>query len=189
MNTDRKVILQEFVTLDGYAANEEGKLDFIVKLTDEVNKDQFKFIDTIDTILLGANTYRLFVEFWPTATTDEDILADKLNTTPKVVFSNTLEKASWGKWEDAKLIKDNAVDAIAKMKQEAGKDMVLWGSISLTQSLIKEGIIDEYQLFICPVVLGKGRPLFSEEISIPDMQLLGTKTYDDGTVFLRYKSK
>ncbi|MGB7395930.1 MAG: dihydrofolate reductase family protein [Pricia sp.] len=187
MNTDRKVILQEFVTVDGYAADEEGKLDFIVKLTDEINKDQFKFIDTIDTILLGTNTYRMFVEFWPTATTDKDILADKLNSTPKVVFSKTLEKAPWGKWEDAKIVQDDAASTISKMKQETGKDMVIWGSISLAQSLMKKGIVDEYQLFICPVVLGKGKPLFSKGITIPDMQLLGTKTYDDGSVFLKYK--
>ena len=104
----RKVILQEFVTIDGYAADEGGRLDFFASLTDEVDKDQLKFIETIDTILLGANTYHM---------------------------------------------------------------------------------VDEYQLYICPTVLGKGRALFSEETNMQDMQLLETKTYDGGMVFLRYKRK
>jgi len=186
----RKVILQEFTTIDGLAADNKDELGFIESLMGDkhniVDKDLLTFLDTIDTILLGANTYKMFVEFWPTATTDEEIIADKLNATPKIVFSKTLDTAPWGKWEAAKIVNTDAADAIRRLKQEKGKDIVLWGSISLARSLMKEGVIDEYQLRVCPVALGKGRPLFPEGISTLNMQLLETKTYYNGVVFLRY---
>src|SRR4029078_11049034 len=97
-------------------------------------------METIDTILLGANTYRLFIEFWPAATTDQEIIADKLNSIPKIVFSRTLKKAPWGKYPDAE-ISDDAIKTIKELKKKSGKDMVLWGSISVAQQLMKENLI------------------------------------------------
>lgn len=186
----RKVILQEFVTIDGFAADKKGTTSFFDFIQGEegkeVDMDLLKFIDTIDIILLGANTYSMFVEFWPSATTKEEIVADKLNAIPKIVFSKSLNKAPWGKWKPAKLVKTDAAEEIIQLKRHNGKNMVLWGSISLAQSLMKEGVIDEYQLRICPVALGEGRPLFPEGISTLNMELLETKAYDNGVVFLRY---
>ena len=66
------------------------------------DQEQLKFIDTIDTILLGRKTYQLFADFWPTASTDKEVIADKLNETNKIVFTNTLVKAPWGKWKEAR---------------------------------------------------------------------------------------
>jgi dihydrofolate reductase len=91
----------------------------------------------------------MFVEFWPEADPKEQIVADKLNSIPKIVFSKTLKEAPWGKWPAATIIPDDAVTAIKKLKKEAGKDMVLWGSISLAQDLINAGIIDEYSIKDC----------------------------------------
>lgn len=133
-------------------------------------------------------TYRGFAEFWPTATTDTEIIADKLNATRKVVFSQSLERAPWGKWDEADVVSNSAVEEISKLKQQPGKDMVMLGSISLAQSLMKDRLIDEYQLRVCPVVLGKGRRLFPDDIATLDMKLLETKTYETGLVLLHYQS-
>lgn len=184
----RRVILQEWVTIDGFAAGPAGDLGFFSSpvLNEGSDEDLLRFIDTVDTILLGAVTYRLFADFWPTATTDDEIIADKLNATPKVVFSRTLERAPWGKWDAARLVKDGAAKEITHLKQQPGKDMVLWGSLSLAQSLMREGLIDECHLRVCPLALGNGRRLFPDDIGALTMKLLETKTYQSGLVLLRY---
>ena len=88
----RKLIFQEWLSMDAYAADKNGSVTFIESTT--LNKysdlDQLRWLDTIDTILLGANTYQLFIEFWPTATNDQEVIADKLNSIPKIVFSKNL---------------------------------------------------------------------------------------------------
>ena len=187
----RKLILEEWVSLDGHVADKNGKLDFFTSLTPEQNKysdsDQLKFLETIDTILLGRKTYELFVGFWPSATTDKEVIADKLNETKKVVFSNTLTNAPWGKWAQAEIITGEANAAIKKLKLLPGKNMVMWGSISLAQSLMKENLIDEYHIQLCPVLTGGGRNLFPEQFNFGQLKLLEVRQYNTGTVFLNYE--
>src|SRR5262245_20466271 len=102
----RKLILEEWLSLDGFAVDAHGKLDFFPPSeTDKYSdKDQLKFLDTVDTILLGRKTYELFVGFWPTATTDTELVAERLNSIPKIIFSNTLKEAPWGRWPPARIV-------------------------------------------------------------------------------------
>ena len=187
----RNVILQEFVTLDGLAADSNNSVDFIPAATQgdqSFGQQQLGFMDSIDTILLGRVTYRMFAEYWPEVTSGDDKqFADKLNAIPKIVFSKTLDRAPWGKWGDAKIVRKSAAEEVAKLKQGSGKDMVIWGSISLAQSLMVEGLIDEYQLVVCPVVLGSGKPLFRGKLDSA-MKLRKTKSFDRGTVLLAYQA-
>lgn len=186
----RQLIFQEFFSLDGFAADKEHSTAFFedpvyAKQSDEdLLKEMFRF----DTILLGANTYKMFVDFWPTATNDEQIVADKLNSIPKIVFSNTLQSAPWGKWPAATIVSGDAVKAIADLKKKDGGDMVLWGSISLAQQLMQANLIDEYQFRIVPVLLGKGVPLFTEAIS-GKLALIKSKVYSSGLLLTHYKRK
>ena len=172
--------------MDGYAADANNSTAFLASVT--LNKysdiDLLDFMDSIDTILLGANTYKLFVDFWPGATTAEEIIADRLNSTPKIIFSTTLTRAPWGRWPDATIIKTDAVQALKKLKAQDGKNMVLWGSISLAQSFMKENLIDEYHFRICPLVLGSGRPLF-ETTGPLNFELFGSKQYESGLMLLQ----
>ena len=185
----RKLILEEWISLDGYAADKNGQLDFFPST--ETNRysdeDQLKFMESIDTILLGRKTYDLFVDFWPTATTDVEIIADKLNSIPKIVFSNTLKEAPWGKWEAAEVIAGEATEAVKKLKEKEGKNMVMWGSISLAQSLIKENLIDEYHLQVCPTAIGGGRLLFPGLNQYTHFKLVDCKRYDTGVMYVVYK--
>ena len=187
----RKLILEEWVSLDGYCTDKNGQLDFFTNLTPEQNTysdaDQLKFLDTIDAILLGRKTYDLFVEFWPEATTDKEVISDKLNEIPKIIFSNSITRAPWGKWKQAEVIHGEAAESIRKLKLLPGKDMVMWGSISLAQSLMNENIIDEYHIQLCPVVTGGGRSLFTQQMNFTKLNLLEVKKYNTGTVFLSYK--
>ncbi|MES2774010.1 MAG: dihydrofolate reductase family protein [Bacteroidota bacterium] len=188
----RKLILEEWVSLDGHVTDKNGGLDFFTNLSPEQNKYsdryQLQFLETIDTILLGRKTYELFVNFWPSATTDKEIIANKLNGTKKMVFSNTHSKTPWGDWPEAEVITGEAIDAIKRLKLLPGKDMVMWGSISTAQLLMKEHLIDEYHLQLCPVVTGGGRSLFLEQSDFAQLQLVECRKYDTGTVFLNYEA-
>ncbi len=187
----RKLILEEWISLDGYAEDKNGKLDFFpsTEANQFSDRDQLQFLDRIDTMLLGRKTYELFAGFWPEATIDTEIIADKLNSLDKYVFSNTLKKAPWGKFPEAKIVTGDAVSAVKKLKQQNGKDLVLWGSISLAQDLIKARLIDEFHLQVCPVATGGGHLLFPDLAQYENFELTDIRKYDTGVVFLNYKPK
>jgi dihydrofolate reductase len=186
----RNVILQEFVTLDGFAAASDGSVDFVPAATtgdQSFGQRQMEFMESIDAILLGRVTYTMFAGYWPNVTSGDDRpFADKINAIPKAVFSKTLGSAPWGRFDPATVVKSDAAKEVAKLKQAPGKDMVIWGSISLAQSLMDEGLIDEYQLIVCPVVMGRGKHLFRDARDAPDLKLLTSKAFDRGTVLLAY---
>ena len=185
----RRLIVQEFVALDGLAAGPGGSVDFVPATAQGdagVAENQMRFIDTVDTIVLGRATYELFAGYWPNATGDDKAFADKVNAVPKLVFSSTLDRAPWGSWEDATISRDDPREEIRRRREQDGKDMVVWGSLSLVRALAEAGVVDEYQLWLLPVVLGGGTPLFSDG-SATKMKLLEAKTTDGGAVLLRYE--
>jgi dihydrofolate reductase len=188
----RKLILEEWMSLDGFVTDKNNQLNFFTDLTPEQNtfsdSDQLKFMESIDTILLGRKTYELFVDFWPEATIDKEAIADRLNETKKIVFSNTILNAPWGKWNSAEIINKDAVTAIKSLKLLPGKDLVLWGSISLAQTLMEENLIDEFHIQLCPVLTGGGRSLFSNKMDLQQLNLSEVRQYNTGVVFLNYKN-
>ncbi|MGV3459637.1 MAG: dihydrofolate reductase family protein [Flavobacterium sp.] len=183
----RKVILQVWVTVDGFAADEKGSTAFFEdpKLNEELDKDTFEFIqERVDTVLLGANTYKMFAEYWPYQKNDTEVMAEDINTLPKIVFSKSLESAPWGDWEPAKVVSEDPVAYIKKLKQQSGKDIVIWGSLLLAQSLMKAGdVIDDYYINVCPQSLGKGKKLFADEVKL---KLVESRSFDSGLVQLKY---
>ena len=185
----RRLILQEWLSLDGYAVDQEGTLDFFpaTQVDQFSDRDQLEFLESVDTILLGRRTYELFVDFWPTATTDTEIIADRLNELPKLVFSHTLSEAPWGEWPPARVVRGDAVTEIERLKAQDGKHMVLWGSLSLAQTLIAADLIDEYHVQLCPTMVGGGRPLFPGLHGYARLKRLNVRTYDTGVVFLHYE--
>jgi dihydrofolate reductase len=188
----KRVILQEFVSIDGLAAAQNGSVDFVPSANrgdQSLRQRQVEFMDSIDTILLGRVTYEMFAGYWPNANTGDDKeLAEKINSTPKVVFSRTLHRAPWGQWDNVRIVNTKPAEELAKLRDGSGKDMVIWGSLSLAQALMNAGQIDQYQLIVCPVVLGNGRPLFPEKNGVHDMKLLNARSFDRGSVLLSYAS-
>jgi dihydrofolate reductase len=188
----RRVILQEFVSLDGLAAGPKNSVDFVPRATKgdrSFGSEQVKLIDSVDTILMGSLTYRMFSGYWPNVTNGEEKpFADKLNATRKIVFSSTLARAPWGTWEEATIVRGSATKEVASLKRQSGKDLMLWGSISVAQALMSDGLIDEYRLVVCPAVLGEGRPLFRDGADAYELRLRDAKTFDKGAVLLTYLS-
>ena len=184
----RKLIVQEWLSLDGFAADSQGSTSFFEspELHKHSEEDIYHQMDSIDTILLGANTYRLFAGFWPEADLKTEVMTEKINLTPKIVFSKTLSSAPWGKWPEAKLIRSDAVEEVKSLKAEPGKDIVIWGSIVLSGTLISAGLVDVLELRIVPVVLGNGKPFFRDFGREINFKTTDVKKYPGGLVLLRY---
>ena len=187
-----RLIVQEFVSLDGLAAGPEGEVDFVPAAAQgdaSLQENQMRFIDTVDTLVLGRRTYEMFAGYWPTAEGDDKPFADKVNAIAKIVFSRTLESAPWGSFEDAEIARDDPREEIPRLKEREGKDVVVWGSLSLVEQLAEAGLVDEYQLWLLPVVLGGGTRLFPDGLAIGALELLEAKTSDRGSVLLRYRPR
>jgi dihydrofolate reductase len=186
----RKVVIQEFVSADGLISGPNDSVDFIPSSTGgdaAFGREQLALMDSVDTLLLGRITYAMFAGFWPKVTEGpEKEFADKFNGVPKVVFSKTLKHAPWGKWKEGRIVSGSAVEEVARLKKQPGKDMLISGSITIAQALIAAGMVDQYRLVLCPIVLGKGRPLFRDNTSSIPMKLQNTARLDRGAVSLVY---
>jgi dihydrofolate reductase len=184
----RRLIVQELVSVDGYAAGPGGELDFFESVTDfeQMDRDNLRIMEGVDTVLLGANTYREFVEYWPTA---DEMVAEMVNTVPKLAFSSTIDEAPWGDWEPARVVRGDAATEVAALKEQPGRDLMLWGSLSLARSLIGAGLLDELQLRVLPVALGDGLNLFPDGLRRLDLELVETKPYESGVVATHYRPR
>ncbi|MCZ7395546.1 MAG: dihydrofolate reductase family protein, partial [Candidatus Methanoperedens sp.] len=180
----RKVIVSMMVSLDGFFAGPSGEIDWHI-VDEEFNQYAIDLLNTVDTILFGRVTYQLFESYWPAAATNlstskSDLeISHKINNITKIVFSKTLEKVEW---KNARLVKEVIQEEIAKMKQQPGKDMVIFGSGSIVSTFTQLGLIDEYRIIVNPVVLGHGKPLFKDIKDRINLKLLKTKTFSSGNV-------
>jgi dihydrofolate reductase len=180
----RKVIVSNYISLDGFFAGPNGEYDWFV--WDEETAEYVKeMLRSIDTLLFGRVTYELMAGYWPTASppTEDPVIIDAMNNLPKIVFSRALEKVEWN---NSRLVKDNIVQEVARLKERPGKDMVIFGSGSIVSAFTQSGLIDDYRVFINPVVLGSGKVLFKGLKERLKLKLINTKTFQCGVVLLHY---
>jgi dihydrofolate reductase len=137
-----------------------------------------------DTILLGRVTYQEWVGYWPTST--DEPYASHINNTPKYVVSTTLDRVEW---KNAALIRGNLAEAIAKLKQQRGKNIGVAGSPTLVYSLLQNDLLDELTLMVHPVVVGNGKRLFKDEGDLKRLKLVNNKTTSTGVAILTYQPK
>lgn len=184
----RKIIVSNLMTLDSLVAGTNGEIDWFIT-GDDFFEDATDLFNRVDTMLFGRVTYEGMLSFWTTsdALAADPVIAEWMNTKPKVVFSRTLAKAEWGKWDNARLVKGEIGEAVTKLKQESGKDIVIYGSSTIVSQLTQLGLIDEYWLFINPLILGGGKPEFSGITRKVNLKLTGTKAYQSGLVRLMYE--
>ncbi len=184
----KKLIASIFISLDGFTVGPDEDISWVMdNFNDEMGKYASDLQNSMDCIVLGRVTYQIMKDFWPVHTEESAPGADKMNTTPKMVFSRTLDKVEWGKWNNATLVKDNVAGEIDKMKQQCEKDLVIYGSANLVQNLTRLGLIDEYQLLVHPVILGGGKPLFRNLDKPLNLNLLRTQSFKNGVVVLYYE--
>ena len=182
-----KIIVTEFVSLDGVMEDPGGAEDFKHGgwsfEIDRGEGDKFKLDETMDTaaLLLGRKTYEGFAAAWPSR---EGEFADKFNNMPKYVVSSTLESPEWN---NSTVLKGDVVEAVKKLKQEQDGNIVVHGSRQLAQTLLENDLVDQLNLMMFPVVLGSGKRLFGDTADKKRLQLVESRTVGDGVLILVYE--
>jgi dihydrofolate reductase len=177
----RNVIMFNMVSLDGFFAGPNQEIDWFVFDEDLERYIKATQMMKADTLLFGRVTYEGMAAYWPSAEGD---LADFMNKVPKVVFSRTLDKAEWN---NSRLVKDNVLEEVSRLKQQPGKDIFLYGSADFASTLIQHGLVDEYRLGVNPVVLRGGTALFKGSPARLNLKLLEARPLTSGVVILHYK--
>ena len=184
----QRLIVFNNVTLDGYFTGANGDLSWAHSGHADAEFNAFVAGNASGggQLLFGRITYELMARYWPTpmAITNDPVVAEGMNRLPKVVFSRTLDKASWS---NTKLVKGDIASEIRKMKNETGEGMAILGSGSIVSQLAPESLIDEYQVLVNPVVLGKGRTMFDGLKERLNLKLTKTRTFGNGKVLLCYE--
>jgi len=179
----RRLIMWNMVTLDGFF---EGPKPWDIGWHglgwgEELERLSIEQTSAADALLFGRVTYEGMAAHWPSA---KGAVAAIMNAIPKIVFSKTLERADWS---NTRLVRESAEREVARLKQQAGKDLLLFGSANLADSLTRSGLIDEYRLGVNPVVLGGGSPLFKPAPESLKLKLLDARALKSGCVLLRYE--
>jgi dihydrofolate reductase len=182
----RKLIVFNQVSLDGYFVDAQGDMSWAHKQDEEWNNFASENASGNGALVFGRVTYEMMANFWPTpqAAKVMPVVAEGMNRMPKVVFSRALDHAHWS---NTKLVKGDPAEEMRKMKSEAGPGMAILGSGSIVSQLAREGLIDEFQLVVNPIVLGKGRTMFEGIDTRLNMRPTKTRTFGNGNVLLCYE--
>lgn len=183
----RKIIVSEWITLDGVFDSDPPYFnEWFIPYDSEARAAYIqKTILGCGAFLMGGATYTMLAPYWSALKDNEFGLADKMNNTPKYVVSTTLEKADWHNTQ--KIIKENIIEEIKKLKQEPGDYILIPGSATLVQSLMAAGLVDEYRFLIHPVIMGSGKRFFKDGMPTTKMTLIKTESIDLGVSVLYYQ--
>jgi len=176
------------VSLDGYIADRNGDMGWAHRdpLDAEWNAFTAENASGEGVLVFGRVTYELMVKWWPTpqAAQAMPVVAERMNALQKIVFSRSLKRASW---QNTRLVNGDLVAEMRKLKQGPGPDMVILGSGSIVGQLADAGLIDDYQIAVNPVVLGKGKTMFEAVTHTLALKLTGSRVFANGSVVLRYQ--
>lgn len=183
-----RLIIEQIVTVDGFASGLDGNLDFMDMATefDSTDHDQLAMLEHVDAILLGRNTYTLFEDYWPGRTVEDDAVAEPINRLPKHVVSNTLSRAPWGRYDSATVENGEPRLTVARLKRHYSGDIVVWGSLMLCGALLQAELVDQVRLRIVPVLLGEGRTATPGLRHARTLRHVDTHTFDTGHITLVY---
>lgn len=186
----RKLKLQMQITIDGFVASPNGKLDWMV-LGDDVKNHENDLIDSSDTILMGRKMTDEFVNHWTDVVNNQPdsdwfSFAKKMVDTPKVVFTKTLAESPWA---NTTLAKGDLAEEVNQRKNQSGKNILVYGGAAFVSSLIKENLIDEYNFFVHPVAIGKGMEIFNRVDETFNLKLIKSQAFECGTILHCYEPK
>jgi dihydrofolate reductase len=196
----RKLILKMSMSIDGFVCGPKGEGDWMIRASTEDSREWvLSSIWRAGVYIVGKKTFGEMVSYWPTST---HAFAAPMNKIPKVVFSKTgtIDPATFERaakatpealatWKSARVASGSLADEIARLKQEPGDPIMAFGGASFAQSLAREGLVDEYQLVVAPVALGRGQSLFSTLAEPRDLELVEAKPFKGGVVGLVYAKK
>ncbi len=179
------------MTIDGYIAGPNGEMDWMIfNWDDKLKQYVTELTEPVDCIVLGRKLAEGFIPHWAAIAADPDhpefTAGKKFTDTNKVVFTKTLDKSEW---DNTVLGKGDLADEITTLKKQEGKDIIAYGGATFVSALIKQGLIDEFHLFINPAAIGNGMTFFKEFDSKQNMTLVKSSSFDCGIVVLNYEPK
>jgi dihydrofolate reductase len=190
-----RLIVEQIVSVDGYAAEADGGLGFFEAVPEfahdedpvagPIDREQLAWLEQVDAILLGANTYRMFAAYWPAADPAVEPVAEPIARLPKHVVSNSLERAPWGDGE-IEVLSGDAAASVSVLKERFDATVV-WGSLRLADTLFEAGLVDELRLRVVPVLIGAGRSFTSDRLGQRPLELDHAVTHPSGHVSLHYR--
>jgi dihydrofolate reductase len=185
----RKIKLQMQMSLDGFVCGAEGEMDWLVADWDEMLRNYVTCLtNSADTFLMGRATGEGMAVYWPTvpgnpeSREEEKWMAEKLNRSPKIVFSKTVTHINWTNVRVA----NDIIEEVRELKKEPGKDILIYGGAGIVSSFIRENLIDEYHLFINPVIIGRGKTIFNSVEETMNLKLVKTTYSNTGIAVLQY---
>ena len=179
----RKVVAAEFLSLDGVMESPDQW--HFPYFNDEMGQAVGEGFETSDALLMGRILYEEWVAFWPNQDPEENPVAETMNGLTKYVVSTTLEEPL--EWNNASLIGENVAEEISELKRQPGKDITISGSGALVRSLLDYGVLDELKLMVHPIVVGSGKKLFEDGEKRTALELVDSKTFNTGVVYLTYR--
>lgn len=187
----RKLKLQVQISIDGFIAGQNGEMDWMVWDWDDKGKKYIsEMTELIDCIIMGRNLAAGFIPYWENVASNPDDpqyqFGKKMSDTHKVVFTKTLDKSEWN---NTVLAKGELIEEVNNLKQQNGKDIIVYGGAAFVSSLIKSGLIDEYNLFVNPTAIGVGMPIFKELDMKQNFTLKKTIAFECGIALLQYEKK
>ncbi|MGW7025284.1 dihydrofolate reductase family protein [Streptomyces decoyicus] len=183
----RKIVLSMSVSLDGFIEGPDRQIDWHL-VDDELHRYVNEQLRTMGAFMSGRVTHELMAEFWPTAESDPSCtgpmaeFAGIWRDKPKIVFSRTLERADW----NTVIMRDVVPEEIRALKAQPGGDLALGGA-DLAAAFMRHDLVDEYRIYVHPVLIGRGKPLFGPSDTKTDLRLAGTRTFGNGVVLLHYR--
>jgi dihydrofolate reductase len=177
----RKIVAGLFISLDGVTeAPDQWHFPYF---NDEMGQAVGAGMARSDALLMGRRTYEAWAEYWPGKTGADDPFADYINGVTKYVVSNTLQRAHW---EGTTLLTGDVRGQLLELKSKPGKDIGMSGSVATVRWLLTEGLLDELDLLVHPIVVGKGDRLFTDDMGQVPLRLLSSTTFETGVVHLTY---
>jgi dihydrofolate reductase len=182
----RKLIYFSMASVDGFMDRPDRNLDWVI-IDEELHTYVNNLEREIGVYLYGRRMYEIMEAYWPTADKQSSLtyeveFARIYKKIPKIVFSKTLERVEG----NARLVRENVVEEVTRLKEQPGKDLEVGGA-NLASTLMRAGLIDEYRIFVHPVILGAGTPMFPALDEATKLRLVETHTFGSGVVFLRYR--
>jgi dihydrofolate reductase len=186
-----RVMVFNSVTLDGYFTDAKGDMGWAHAGADDPEWSAFVAGNASGgegRLLFGRKTYEMMAGFWPTPMAREQMpeVAEGMNSMPKIVFSRTMARADW---PNTRLVRTDPAAEVRRLKADGGPDAVVLGSGSIVAQLTEAGLVDEFQIVVCPVVLGAGRTMFDGVKSAPSLALTSTRPFRNGKVVLSYEAR
>jgi len=183
-----KIIVEQIVSADGYAAEADGGIGFFgsSRSLAEAENEQLRMMASVGAIVLGRNTYAMFAAYWPDADPRNERIAGPINALPKFVVSSTLASAPWGDRGDIDILCGDGVASLRALRKRIEDDIIVWGSLTLTDALLRAGEVDILRLRVVPVLIGAGRSFAPHDLGQRGLTLERAESFPGGHLVVAY---